>query len=117
MEALAKNTFIPMIISAGANSVQMVRTGDLTFCVVTQYDEEAVASAAQRDRDPDRHPEPYDPSREIGHDSSGVVNSTGLLNTMVCATYHFFSNAPTFDCNFMGRINSSAGFLHEATPL
>lgn len=47
MEALANNAFIPMIISAGANSVQMVRTGDLTFCVVTQYDDEAAASAAQ----------------------------------------------------------------------
>ena len=47
MEALAKNSFIPMIISAGANSVQMIRTGDLTFSVITQYEDEEAASAAQ----------------------------------------------------------------------
>ena len=47
MEAMTNNTFVPMIRSAGANSVQMIRTGDMTFCVVTQYDDEAAASAAQ----------------------------------------------------------------------
>ena len=45
--ALANDKFIPMIISAGASSVQIVRTGDLTFCVVTQYENETAATAAQ----------------------------------------------------------------------
>ncbi len=47
METLARNTFVPMIVSAGASAVQMIRTGDKEFCVVTQYADEAKAKAAQ----------------------------------------------------------------------
>ena len=47
MEAAAKDKFIPMIMSAGASRVQFIRTGDLSFSVVTEYSDEATADAAQ----------------------------------------------------------------------
>lgn len=47
LEAIARDKFLPLILSAGALRVQMVRTGDLGFSVVTEYDTEADASAAQ----------------------------------------------------------------------
>ncbi len=47
MEDIARNKFVPMIMGVGASRVQMIRTGDLTFCVVTEYADEATASAAQ----------------------------------------------------------------------
>ena len=37
MEAQATSKFVPMIMSVGATGVQMIRTGDLAMCVVTQY--------------------------------------------------------------------------------
>ena len=43
----AKTKFIPLIMSVGASGVQMVRTGELTVCVVTQYVDAVVAQAAQ----------------------------------------------------------------------
>ena len=43
----AKNKFMPMIMSVGANGVQMIRTGELTVCVVTQYVNAATAQQAQ----------------------------------------------------------------------
>ena len=45
MIATANEKFVPMIMSVGASSVQMVRTGDLNMSVVTQY---ADAAAARR---------------------------------------------------------------------
>lgn len=48
MEALATGKFIPMILSVGASSVQMVRTGELTFCVITQYENEEAGVTAQQ---------------------------------------------------------------------
>jgi hypothetical protein len=39
--------FIPLIMSVGASGVQMVRTGELSVCVVTQYSDAAAAQAAQ----------------------------------------------------------------------
>lgn len=48
MEAIASDKFVPMIMSAGASSVQMVRTGELTFCVITQYANEDAGDAAQK---------------------------------------------------------------------
>ena len=37
LEATAREKFVPLIISIGAVKVQMIRTGDLSFCVVTEY--------------------------------------------------------------------------------
>jgi hypothetical protein len=47
MIATVNEKFIPMIMAAGASAVQMVRTGDLTSCVVTHYADAATAQAAQ----------------------------------------------------------------------
>ena len=47
MEATAREKFIPMIMSAGAVSVQMVRTGDRTFSVITEYADAKSAEDAQ----------------------------------------------------------------------
>ncbi|NRB18830.1 MAG: hypothetical protein HRU33_15035 [Rhodobacteraceae bacterium] len=47
MLAAAKEKYVPMIMSIGATAVQMVRTGDLTMCVITQYSDSDAAAAAQ----------------------------------------------------------------------
>ena len=47
MLSTATEKFIPLIMSVGASGVQMVRTGELTICVVTQYSDAAAAQAAQ----------------------------------------------------------------------
>jgi hypothetical protein len=47
MEALAREKFVPMIMAVGADRVRMVRTGDHSFCVVTEYPDAATAQAAQ----------------------------------------------------------------------
>ena len=47
MEALARDKFVPLVMACGAASVQMVRTGDLTFSVVTSYSDAASCAAAQ----------------------------------------------------------------------
>ena len=47
MLSTATEKFIPLIMSVGASGVQMVRTGELTVCVVTQYSDAATAQAAQ----------------------------------------------------------------------
>lgn len=47
MEALARDKYVPMVMAVGASSVQMVRTGDNSFTVVTHYADEATAMAAQ----------------------------------------------------------------------
>ena len=47
MIATANEKFVPMIMAVGASSVQMVRTGDLSMCVVTQYSDAATAESAQ----------------------------------------------------------------------
>lgn len=47
MEATAREKFVPLIMSVGASRVQMIRTGDLSFSVVTEYKDEATANAAQ----------------------------------------------------------------------
>jgi hypothetical protein len=40
--------FVPLIMACGASTVQLVRTGDLSMCVITQYDDEEKANAAQK---------------------------------------------------------------------
>jgi hypothetical protein len=47
MVATAREKFVPLIMSVGAAKVQMVRTGESTFCVVTEYADAAKAKAAQ----------------------------------------------------------------------
>ena len=47
MEALARYKYVPMVMALGAQSVNMVRTGDLSFVVVTTYADETAADAAQ----------------------------------------------------------------------
>ncbi len=47
LEAIARDKFVPLILSVGASSVQMIRTGELSFSVVTNYSDEASAQAAQ----------------------------------------------------------------------
>lgn len=47
MEALARDKYVPMVMALGAQSVDMVRTGDLEFLVVTKYADAATAEAAQ----------------------------------------------------------------------
>lgn len=37
LEALARDKFVPLILSVGADRVRMIKTGDLSFCVVTEY--------------------------------------------------------------------------------
>ena len=43
----AQDKFVPMIMLVGASGVQMVRTGDLSMMVVTQYSDEATGVKAQ----------------------------------------------------------------------
>jgi hypothetical protein len=47
LEALARDKYVPMIKGLGAKSVDMVRTGDLSFLVVTTYADAAAGEAAQ----------------------------------------------------------------------
>ena len=47
MVAAARDKFVPLILSCGATRVQMVRTGDRAFSVLTEYSDEAAAQSAQ----------------------------------------------------------------------
>ena len=47
MEALAREKYVPLVMSMGASSVKMVQTGELSFAVITTYDSEETATAAQ----------------------------------------------------------------------
>ena len=47
MIQIARDKFVPMIMSVGASGVQMVRTGDLSMMVVTQFTDEATGISAQ----------------------------------------------------------------------
>ena len=47
LEITAREKFVPLIMSIGATKVQMIRTGDLSFCVVTEYADAATAETAQ----------------------------------------------------------------------
>ena len=40
MEALAREKYVPLVMSMGASSVKMVQTGELSFAVITTYDSE-----------------------------------------------------------------------------
>lgn len=45
MIAKANEKFVPLILANGATGVQMVRTGDMSTCVITQYADAAAAQA------------------------------------------------------------------------
>lgn len=47
MEEYVRKELVPLVISAGAKSVQFVRTGELPSSVITQYIDEAAAIVAQ----------------------------------------------------------------------
>lgn len=47
MEALARDKYVPMVKALGAESVNMIKTGDLSFIVVTKYADAATGEAAQ----------------------------------------------------------------------
>lgn len=47
LEAIARNKFVPLIMGCGATGVQMIRTGEYDFTVITHYADEATATAAQ----------------------------------------------------------------------
>ena len=69
MEALARDKFVPMIMSSGASKVQMVRTGDLSFSVVTEYeDADKAEKSPVQDR---RNPQPGD--HRLAHDHGRCV--------------------------------------------
>lgn len=46
MEDSARDVFLPLILKAGAKKVQMLRTGERSFSVVTEYADEAAADSA-----------------------------------------------------------------------
>lgn len=46
-ETIARDKFVPLIMSVGASRVQMIRTGEASFSVVTEYVDEATANVAQ----------------------------------------------------------------------
>ena len=47
MENIARDKFMPLVMSVGATKVQSIRTGDLSFCVVTEYSDAKTAETAQ----------------------------------------------------------------------
>jgi hypothetical protein len=47
MIAIANEKYVPMVIQVGASSVQLVRTGDLSMCVITQYSDASTAQSAK----------------------------------------------------------------------
>ena len=48
MEALAREKYVPLVMSIGASSVKMLQTGELSSAVITTYDSEETATAAQQ---------------------------------------------------------------------
>jgi hypothetical protein len=48
MLVTANEKFIPMIMQVGASNVQIMRTGELSICVITQYKDADTAIAAQQ---------------------------------------------------------------------
>ena len=42
MEAIARDQFAPLVMSCGASCVDFIKTGELTFSVVTRYTDEAM---------------------------------------------------------------------------
>ena len=55
MEGLARDKYVPLVMGLGALSIDMVRTGELSFLVVTKYADSAAGEAAQTRTDEIRH--------------------------------------------------------------
>jgi hypothetical protein len=47
LEAIARDKYVTMLMSVGAERVQMLRTGERSFAVITDYTDQATAEAAQ----------------------------------------------------------------------
>ena len=48
MKALTREKYVPLVMSIGASSVKMVQTRELSFALITTYDNEETATAAQK---------------------------------------------------------------------
>ncbi len=77
MEALAREKFVPLIMGVGADRVQMIRTGDLTFTVVTEYADAAAAEAAQARITEIRSQASDELPMTMGSATAGVVFASG----------------------------------------
>ena len=77
LEAIARDSFVPLIMSVGASRVQMIRTSDLTFTVVTEYSDEAAANAAQDKIAEIRAKAATDLPMSMDSATSGVVFANG----------------------------------------
>jgi len=47
LESIARDKYVPMVMALGAKSVDMIRTGDLSFVVITKYADASAGEAAQ----------------------------------------------------------------------
>ena len=77
MEDTARSKFVPMIMAVGADRVRMVRTGDLSFAVITDYADEAKAMAAQEKIAQIRSQASGDLDMTLASASSGAVFAQG----------------------------------------
>jgi hypothetical protein len=77
MIASAQEKYVPLILSQGASSVQMVRSGDKTFTVITQYPDAAAAEAANANSDSSRNQARAEFSMEIETTETGEVFGSG----------------------------------------
>lgn len=48
METIGRDKYVPLVMALGAQSVDMVKTGDQTFVVITKYADAAAGEAAQK---------------------------------------------------------------------
>jgi hypothetical protein len=48
MMAIINEKYVPMVLAVGASGIQLVRTGDLSMCVITQYADADTANTAKQ---------------------------------------------------------------------
>lgn len=77
MEALARDKYVPMVKAVGASAVQMIRTGENSFSVVTQYPDEAAAMAAQEKIDAIRAQATEELPMTLSEKAGGAVFASG----------------------------------------
>lgn len=73
MEAMAQDKYVPLVMSVGAKSVQMVRTGDLSLSVITSYADAATSEAVQAKTAEIRGQAAQDLPMKMVSSASGVV--------------------------------------------
>ena len=73
MEALARDKYVPMLMSVGAQRVQMVRTGERSFAVITEYADQASADGAQQKINAIREQAKQDIPMKLLSSTTGVV--------------------------------------------